>query len=140
MDVTLYVLSDFRSMLQWTNSNITIMISSLSYFMGTSSCYTVLCMLFLIFKSYPMWIISNSIVCMACYNNAVYTIASYVSITYNCSCIVALADFSFIVKPIETLILLTSLLISLHRSSWPQRPSALIRHILVKQLVTTQLP
>ena len=51
---------------------------------------------------------------------------------YECSCIVALADFSFIVKPIETLTLnlLASLLTSLHRSSTPQRSSVLIRYIL----------
>jgi len=39
--VTLHVLSDFTNMLQWTNRNITIMISSLSSFMDTISCYTL---------------------------------------------------------------------------------------------------
>ena len=68
VDVTLRDLSDFRSMLQWTNGNITIMINSLNYFMGTISCYTL--QTCLIFESYLKLIISNY--CMACYNNAVY--------------------------------------------------------------------
>ena len=41
VNVTLHVLTNIRNMLQWTNSNITIMIGSLSYFMGTISCYTL---------------------------------------------------------------------------------------------------
>ena len=45
VDVALHVLSNCRHMLQWTNSIITIMVSSFSYFMGT----IILCTLSLIF-------------------------------------------------------------------------------------------
>jgi len=41
VDVTLHVLSDFGCTLQWTNRNITTMISSVSYSMGTISCFTL---------------------------------------------------------------------------------------------------
>ena len=53
-----------------------------------------------------------------------------VSVAYNYSCIVALKNFSFIVKTHQNLIMLASLLISLHRSSTLQRPSVFIRFIL----------
>jgi len=52
------------NMLQWTNNNITIMISSLSYFMNTISCYTLHTLFNL--KSCPKFIISSY--CMPCYN------------------------------------------------------------------------
>ena len=71
LGVTLHALSDFRCILQWTNST-TIMISSRSYFMAPL--VTILCMLCLIFKSCFKLIKSNY--CMACYNNAVYIISS----------------------------------------------------------------
>ena len=59
---------------------------------------------------------------MACYNNAVYTISSYwLYIIIAVSWLQQISVLSS--KPIETLILLAYLLISLHRLSTPQRPS-----------------
>ena len=60
--VTMHVLSDFRSISQWTNSNITIMISSFSYFMGTINCYT----LHAIFNFISGHKLNISDYCMAC--------------------------------------------------------------------------
>ena len=51
--------------------NITIVVSSVSHFMGTN----ILCTFSLIFKSCFKLIISNY--CMPCHNNAVYTISNY---------------------------------------------------------------
>ena len=58
-----------------------------------------------------------------------YTILSYHLHDYNYSCI---KDFSFRVKPIETLILLACLLVSLQRLSALQRLSVHIRYTLNK--------